>query len=77
MSPWWKPERPEHRENPLLQACAQADMTAEQALDELAKAYANLEQTAARLSLSSPVRVTIPADGFTITGPVELPKDKP
>lgn len=65
---WWKPERPEHRGNPLLQQCAQAGMTAEQALDELAGAYANLEVTACRLAERQAPRFVIPADG---------PKEKP
>jgi hypothetical protein len=42
MSTWFKPEREEYANSPILTACHQASMTATQALDELAKHTAHL-----------------------------------
>jgi hypothetical protein len=52
--------RQEFHDNPILYACAQAGMPAEEALGYLASGYADLYKRAVRLAEHQPVVVYIP-----------------
>jgi hypothetical protein len=51
---WWKPEREEYCNSVLLHACANAGLTAEQTLDELAKWSAHLHKQCTKLTCMQP-----------------------
>ena len=51
---WFKPDREEYRNSAILCACERCGMTAEQALDELARHAAWLQAQCERLLLYQP-----------------------
>lgn len=57
---WYKLDKKEIRDNPILYACAQAGMGAEEALGYLAAGYDDLYKRACKLAENQPVVVYIP-----------------